>query len=115
MLFTLAGVEQIENIRRYRFDAVNDDQSKQQFVVGVDLILIRKHRIPIQELPLLCQGVLEHGTKVTSMMFTEGDMVKYVDARAAADAAAESLKKRLPRRKPGQKHGPEWSWPSDRK
>jgi len=108
MLFTLEGFEQVENIRHYHFDAVNDDRSRRQFVVGVDLDLIRRYRIPLQELPLLCMGVLERQTNLASTMFTERDMVQYADARAAA---AESPKKG-PRRSPAGKRGPNLVLPS---
>lgn len=83
MHFTLAGFGQIANIRRYHFDGVDDARRTQRFSVDVDLELIHRYRIPIQELPLLCRRVLERGTDVASVMLPESDMVRYADDRAA--------------------------------
>lgn len=96
MPYTLSGFKQIENIRHYRFDGVNADRSRQQFVVGVDIELIRRYRIQLQELPLLCRAVLERGEGIQSMIFSEADMQRYADERTTADA--EALKRRQGRK-----------------
>lgn len=108
MLFTLAGFYQTSNIRHYHFDGVSDDRSKQQFVVSVDLDLIHKYKIPLQELPLLCRGVLERATKAASMMFTETDMVTYAEKRALA--ATEPVKRHKTPHSPAKRPmPPAWS------
>jgi hypothetical protein len=55
MKFVLAGFHQNENVRRYSFQGIGDDRrTRIEFSVGVDLTLLYKHRIPLQEAPLLC-------------------------------------------------------------
>jgi hypothetical protein len=55
MKFVLAGFRQNANIRRYAFQGIGDDRrTRTEFSVAVDLTLLQKHRIPLQEAPLLC-------------------------------------------------------------
>ena len=109
MEFVLTDVRQVDNIRWFYFDAVAENRSRQQVTVGADLDLIRKYRIPLQELPLLCRRLLEARTKIEAIMFTEGDMVRYADDRAAEVKAA--MEKRRPRRPPGSSRAGE-AWRS---
>lgn len=48
------GFSQAANVRSYRFDAVAVNRLVQQHVVTVDLTLMLKHRISVQEAPVLC-------------------------------------------------------------
>ena len=59
MEFMLTGFRQDNNVRRYTFQGIDTDRKRSEFTVGVDLSLVRKYRIPMQELPLLCRGVLQ--------------------------------------------------------
>lgn len=93
MEFVLAGFSHDQNIRTYAFTAIAADRSHRLITVGADMDLIRKHRIPLQELPLLCRRLLEGNIETMTtgtLMFTEQDMIGYAhDRSAAADAAAQ--------------------------
>jgi hypothetical protein len=55
MKFVLAGFRQNGNVRVYLFQGIGADRrTRTEFSVGVDLTLLHKHRIPLQEVPLLC-------------------------------------------------------------
>ena len=54
MRFLLTGFSQTANVRRYTFQGVTPDQTRQEVTIGVDLNLIRQYGISLQELPLLC-------------------------------------------------------------
>jgi hypothetical protein len=95
--FVLAGFRQFDHIRRYYFDAVEQDRKRQQVAVGADMNLIRRYKIPLQELPLLCRRLLEGRAKIEAIMFTESDMARYANDRETAN---ELLRKRRPHRPP---------------
>jgi|SRR5579871_898977 len=100
MEFMLTGFRQDENVRRYTFQGVDADRKRSEFTVGVDLSLVRKHRIPMQELPLLCRGVLQGRPSeeaAVPLMYTEKDMLGYTVKRAAEREAAEQKKRTHPR------------------
>jgi hypothetical protein len=101
MEFVLAGFRQDNNVRRYAFEAVDSNRRRVEFTVGVDLTLVRKHHIPMQELPLLCRMLLadyQEGGPLRTFNFTEADMLGYVKRRAVAQDAAEQ--KRRSHRRP---------------
>jgi hypothetical protein len=112
MEFVLAGFRQDLNIRRFAFEGVTADRKRKrtEFFVGVDLTLIRKYSIPMQELPLLCRHLLADLTEVEqgqTLMFTEKDMVSYATRRVAAQAAADQ-KRKAHRRPPSNRVGQAW-------
>jgi hypothetical protein len=99
MEFVLTGFRQEINVRQYTFEAVAEDRRRTRVTVGADLALIRKYKIPLQELPLLCRRLLEGNgvaAKSSSLMFTEKEMLGYAKDRAAAEEAA-ALKRRAHR------------------
>jgi hypothetical protein len=96
MTFVLTEIRTFDNVRRYYFDVVAEDQSRRQVTVGADLDLIRRYRIPLQELPLLCRRLLEGHAKIETTMFTESDMQNYVSDRTAETNSL--LQKRKARR-----------------
>jgi len=102
MDFVLAGFNQFESIRRYFFDAVQEGRPRRQFTVAADLTLVRKYKIPLQDLPLLCRKVLEAGTDAEITMFTETDMARYSAERQAVadDVAAKRRTHRFHPRRP---------------
>ncbi len=112
MEFVLTGFQNERNVRRYTFQLVGTDRKRhEEMTVGADLALIRKHRIPLQELPLLCRRLLEaHSagpSKASALMFTEKDMLAYAHDRAVAESAAEQKKRA--HRKPVSNHvGQAW-------
>jgi hypothetical protein len=107
MEFVLAGFRQFDNIRRFYFDAVGEDRIRQQITVGADLNLIRRYKIPLQELPLLCRRLLEGQAKIETIMFSESDMVRYANKRAA-EANALMEKRRAHRPPVSPRAGQAW-------
>ena len=112
--FVFTGFRQDSEIRSYTFQIIFADRSRGKVTVGADVSLIRKHRIPLQELPLLCRRLLENraGTKaaIKDLTFTEKDMLVYVSERTAAEHVAE-LKRRAHRTPVSSKSGQAWRTP----
>jgi hypothetical protein len=95
--FVLAGFRQFDTVRRFYFDAIGEDRIRKRVVVGADLELIRRYRIPLQELPLLCRRLLDARAKAESIMFTENDMAQYAkDRTEATDALLERRRAHRP-------------------
>jgi hypothetical protein len=107
--FVFTGFRQESDIRRYTFQIIAEDRTQTKVTVGADLSLLRKHRIPLQELPLLCRRLLENSTggKAGTLMFTEKDMLGYVSERNAAEHVAE-LKRRAHRTPVSSRAGQAW-------
>lgn len=108
MQFILMGFRQDEGVRQYAFHRIADG-TRADFTVGVELALIPRYGIRIQELPLLCRELLEQqvetdeGRKFT---FTEKEMRVYAETSAAArEAAAQKRKSRKP---PSEDVGVAW-------
>lgn len=101
MQFILMGFDQDAGVRQYAFRGIAGG-ARADFTVGVELALIPSYGIRIQELPLLCRGLLERrveGEEQRTLTFTEKEMRIYADNCATArEAAAE--KKRSARRPP---------------
>jgi len=110
MEIVLTGFRQERNVRQFAFQAIGEDRTRREIIVGADLTLIRKHRIPLQELPLLCRRLLEGSIgalKANELMYTEKDMLGYASDRAAAEHTAEQ--KRRAHRVPASSHtGQAW-------
>lgn len=100
MQFVLTGFKTEQAFRVFGFDGIADDKSRSAFTVKADLSLLRRHGIQIQELPLLCRGLLERAAlagRVGSMTFTEECMREYASVREARLEAAQARKpKRTP-------------------
>ncbi len=99
MSFLLTGFRQISGFRQYAFRSTGT--APENFTVRTDLNLVRKHNIPMQELPLLCRRLLEEADaplKSHGLVFTEEAMLGYVKSRARAeeDAALKRKKHRIP-------------------
>ncbi|HEY1947155.1 MAG TPA: hypothetical protein VGG97_09135 [Bryobacteraceae bacterium] len=100
MQFILTGFTQDTGFRVFAFEGVAADRTRTAYTIRADLALTRKHGIRIQELPLLCRGLLERspeGEQKCPMIFTEEEMGLY--ERTCADARhAAILKKKVARR-----------------
>jgi len=94
MKFVLAGFRQFDNIRRYYFAVTEEGRLRKRVAVSADLNLIHRHGVPLQELPLLCRRLLEASATGEAAMFTESDMVHYVNERTAAETAATDRRRR---------------------
>lgn len=97
MRFVLAGFRQNESIRHYSFEGIGDDRrTRTEFSVGVDLTLLHKHGIPLQEAPLLCSLLLTSRVgdeQLRSLMFSEDDMLAHAEQRARERAETQTDRK----------------------
>lgn len=113
MQFILTGFTQDMGFRVFAFERVEAGQIRTQYTVRADLGVIRKYDIRVQELPLLCRGLLERreDTEETrTLTFTEEQMRLYAnDCATARQAAAQ--KRRPPRRPPSDNLGAAWRGP----
>ena len=113
--FVLSGFRQVVECRVFTFERIAADYSRSIFTVQADLAIARRHRIPLQELPLLCRAVLEQineGEDQRAFEFTEADMRLYADGVAAR---AEAAKQRKPPRRPHTENaGAGWRLPQSR-
>jgi hypothetical protein len=117
MQFVLSGFTQEMEYRVFAFEGVVTGQLRVQFTVRADLALSRRYGIRLQDLPLLCRGVLEHRTleaqtgheQQQAWTFTEDAMRTHQSNSAAArDLAAQNRK--APRR-PIRPDGAAWRSP----
>ena len=98
MPFILTGFVHETNVRIYRFEQVEKGRERAQYTVRADLNLIRKYRIQMQELPLLCRQVLDQVPEDQprrTFTYTEAEMGRYAEA---VRAASLKNKKYSPRR-----------------
>ena len=101
MVNTLVGFTHDNGFRVFSFDRRGDDNVRTRCDVRADLALTRTYGIQVQELPLLCRGLLdrcEEDSPVESLTFEESDMRACADERAAA--REQAAKKRRPWRRP---------------
>jgi hypothetical protein len=111
MQFTLTGFTQDSGSRVFAYEGTGDDRVRVKYTVRADLALSRKYGIRLQELPLMCLGILERSSEIDeagggepdiahrTLIFTEEAMIRYADdCVAARDAAA--LKRTSLRRQP---------------
>ena len=59
MQFVLTGFTPDTGFRVFNFEGIAEDRSRIGFTVRTDLALTRKYGIQMQDLPLLCRGLLE--------------------------------------------------------
>jgi len=82
------GFHQTEGIRSYCFDAVATGRQAQHFIVRVDMALLLKHHIGVQEVPALCLHKLaaDLGAIPDSARheLSQDDLLAYSSSRAAA-------------------------------
>jgi len=102
MQFSLLGFSQDTGFRVFAFEGTAADKTRTAFTVRADLALTRKHGIRVQELPLLCRGLLERageGEQLSATTFTEEEMRLYThnctEARDAAMRRRKSLRRPL--------------------
>jgi hypothetical protein len=101
MQFALVRFTHEMGSRVYAFERMQADRSRTSYTVRADLTLIRRYDIPMQELPLLCQRLLEgragdEGPR--ALTFTEEEMSVYANDRANTRSAI--AQRRKPPRKP---------------
>ena len=110
MQFILTGFTHDTGFRVFAFEGIAGDRTRTEFTVRMDLALIRKYGIRVQELPLLCRGLLEQrveGGEERTMTFTEDRMRLHADNCAAERAQ----KKKSTHRPPTNRTGTGWRAP----
>src|SRR6266571_2978296 len=93
MQFILTGFTQDTGCRVFAFERTGEDRIRVRFTVRADLDLIRRYGIRLQELPLLCRGLLERRDESelkSTLTFTEEQM--RLHCAAAQEAAAQRRK-----------------------
>ncbi|MBI5084898.1 MAG: hypothetical protein HZB13_09925 [Acidobacteria bacterium] len=106
MHFVLNGFSEVEGYRVFAFDGVAADRSRSAFTVRIDVALSRNYGIRLQDLPLLCRGLLDSrdpGEQHSSYTYTEDAMRRFA---AAASAAAAAARARRPPRRPSAEQPP---------
>lgn len=107
MEFLLTGFTHEKDCRIYAFECIGADRVWSKCTVRADLGLARKYGIALQELPLLCRGLLDHrGDDVSELIFTEDAIRNLASDRAAAKAAIP--KRKAPVRAAGEQLGAAW-------
>ncbi len=96
MQFILIGFKQDTGSRVFTFESIAADKVRTEYVIRADLALAQKHGIRIQDLPLLCRGLLERGgedEKNRPTVFTEDEMrLHAVHCAEVHDAAMQKKK-----------------------
>ena len=72
--FVLKGFSQVVGFRVFTFERIAGDHSRSLFTIRADLALALRHRVPLQELPLLCRAFLDQlheGGDERAFVFTE--------------------------------------------
>jgi hypothetical protein len=95
MQFVLTGFIPDTGFRVFAFDGIAEDRSRTGFTVRTDLALIRRYGIQMQDLPLLCRGLLERRDQAKAgceLIFTEIEMRMHADQCAVEKEAAQRKK-----------------------
>lgn len=103
MQFVLTGFTQDMGFRVFAFEGVAADRVRTKFTVKAELALIRTYGIRLQELPLLCRGLLDRsdgGVEIVSLTFTEDQMRACADERTLARDNAVKKRKQPPKPTP---------------
>lgn len=110
--YTITGFTHELGFRVFAFECVGEDRLRMEYTVRADLGLIRRYGIRVQELPLLCRGILERrneGEAQRTFTYTEGDMSHH--AEDCALRAADAQKRKTPRKPPSENLGAAWRGP----
>jgi len=101
MQYILTGFSHVCGFRVFAFQGIAADYTRTEFTVKTDLTLIPRYKIRIQELPLLCRGLLERDARNVAQAFTfsEEEMRLCASERARAREMAPP-KRRFSRKRP---------------
>jgi len=113
MQFIMTGFTQELGFRVFAFERMAEDRTRTRWTVRADLALTRRYGIRLQELPLMCRGLLERGDEAEeprAIIFSEELMRTCADERAAAKEGA-AHKRKTPRRPVSENSGAAWRGP----
>jgi hypothetical protein len=109
MNFILTGFTEETGFRVFAFQGVGANGTRLEYTVKAHLGLSRTYGIRLQELPLLCRGMLDRlpeGAEARTVTFTEEGMRLHADNRAAERDAAR--KRKAPPRPPTEQAATRW-------
>ncbi len=110
--FVLSGFTQGLGFRTYAFEGVSADRSRSGFSVRVELSLLRRYRIPLQDLPLLCRRMLESDLFLESQSaYTFSEAAMNTQAVATAERIEATRKRKPPRRVQNTRSPNAWGSP----
>jgi hypothetical protein len=108
--FVITGFSDSDGFRIFRFEGVAPGRLKTHWTVTIDLALSRRYGIQMQELPLLCRGVLDrhdNSLEARDLTYSEADMNQRKEAAKAARLQAARNRK-PPRRPSTENNGSAW-------
>lgn len=119
MLYRLTGFTNEHGFRAFTFECtgIENYDGPTEFTVRVDLAMALKHRIPLQELPLLCDRVLESRgleNDQRDFTYTEAAMIEYAQTSAALAAEIKEHKRSIAQRRADAKLKPKVSTPAEK-
>jgi hypothetical protein len=102
MQFLFKGFQQNTDQRRFLFEGVEANYSRQDFVVTTDVKLFTKHHVHLQDGPLMCLHLLEMRepavpAESVNMVLTEEDILTHIRAIQADQLSASLRRKKPPR------------------
>src|SRR5688572_28381952 len=106
MQYIITGFTHDMGFRVFAFEGIGEDRMRTEYKVRADLALIHRYGIRVQELPLLCRGILEERNEAEDQQmftYTESDMRR--NAELCAIRAADAQKRKAPRKPPSQNLG----------
>lgn len=109
MNFTFTGFSQEAEFRLFAFEGISTEKVKTKHKVKVDISLLGKYGIKVQELPLLCRRLLdkhENDIDTSTLIFTEAEMCVQQSERIATMNA--NAQKRKTMHKPPSAAGVAW-------
>lgn len=112
MQYILTGFTHDLGFRVFAFEGIGEDRVRTEYKVRADLALTHRYGIRVQELPLLCRGILERRNEEEEQQtftYTETDMRE--NAELCALRAADAQKRKAPRKPPGESAGVAWRGP----
>jgi hypothetical protein len=89
MEYLLENYLQTAGVRVFVFDGISPDRSHSRFTVSVDIALLRRYTISLQELPLICRQFLQ------KRIISGGSRTLTFAATDMADLAAERAQARV--------------------
>ncbi len=111
MHFILTKMTHEMGFRVFAFERTNEDRKRTgAFTVRADLALTRRYGIHLQDLPLICRGILERMSEAEekrAFTFAEEEMCNY--AKECAMARELAAQKRKPVHRPATENtGAAW-------